>query len=168
MLFFLLGLLFCSASAWAATATTTHYSDGQEGACGCGSNGSMFGWQAPNGIAQGIYTAAGSQALFGSGTWCGSGCGVCYNLTSTGSAPCQTCGTGGGAGQTVTVMVTNLCPNNGNAQWCPNVGGTNQYGYGAHFDINGGVPGWDNPVVNYVQVACPTAAVNDWHQCVCY
>jgi len=91
------------------------------GACGCGtSSGSPFSWQ--TGIAPGVYTAAASQAIFGSGTWCGSGCGQCFKLTSTGSAPCSGCGTGGAAGQSIIVMVTNLCPYNGNQQWCPNAG----------------------------------------------
>jgi len=56
-------------------------------------------------------------------------------------------------------MVTNLCPYNGNQQWCPNPGATNQYGYGAHFDLldTGGLIdaiGWNNPAVTYRQVAC--------------
>lgn len=97
------------------------YYDGTEGACGCGTSSGLFSWQ--KGISSGVYTAAGSQALFGAGsTWCGSGCGTCYSLTSTGSSPCSSCGSGGASGQSVIVMVTNLCPNNGNAQWCPVVG----------------------------------------------
>jgi len=155
----------------AQSATTTHYTDGLEGACGCGSGGSGFSWQNPNGIASGIYTAAASQGIYGDGnasiSWCGGGCGTCYQLTSTGTSPPGQ-GTGGGTGQTVTVMVTNLCPEDSNSQWCPNPGGTNQYGYSAHFDIQGGVPGWNNPIVTYTQVACPAAATADWHTCVCY
>lgn len=100
------------------------YYDGQEGACGCGTSAGAFGWQ--TGIASGVYTAAGSQALFdaanSASSWCGAGCGTCYQLTSTGAAPCAACGTGGVSGQSITVMVTNLCPYNGNAQWCPQVG----------------------------------------------
>lgn len=38
----------------------------------------------------------------------------------------------------MTVGIIQLCPNNGNAQWCPTVGGKNQYGYAAHFDILSG------------------------------
>ena len=66
-------------------------------------------------------------------------------------------------------MVTNLCPNNGNAQWCPVVGGTNQYGYSYHFDImaESEIFG-DNPVVNFEPVACPGQATSDWEQCLCY
>jgi hypothetical protein len=69
-------------------------------------------------------------------------------------------------------MATNLCPNNGNAQWCPNVGGKNQYGFQYHFDIMasssaiGQVLG-DNPVVNFESVSCPGAASSDYQQCQC-
>ncbi|RFU79622.1 glycoside hydrolase family 45 [Trichoderma arundinaceum] len=145
------------------------YYDGQEGACGCGSSSSgAFPWQL--GISSGVYTAAGSQALFDTAgaSWCGAGCGKCYKLTSTGEAPCPTCGLGGVAGQSIIVMVTNLCPNNGNAQWCPNVGGTNQYGYKYHFDImaKSEIFG-DNVVVDFEPVACPGQASSDWGTCLC-
>jgi endoglucanase len=65
-------------------------------------------------------------------------------------------------------MVTNLCPNNGNAQWCPTVGGTNQYGYSYHFDImaQNQVFG-DNVVVDFEPVACPGQATSDWETCSC-
>lgn len=89
-------------------------------------------------------------------------------------------------------MVTNLCPNNGNAQWCPTVGsvrppslspshqgtlprltsipcsGTNAYGYSYHFDImaQSAVFG-DNVVVDFEEVDCPSLASSDYSQCVC-
>jgi endoglucanase len=123
------------------------------------------------GITTGVYTAAGSQALFDTdgATWCGGGCGKCYNLTSTGSAPCSTCGNGEAAGASIIVMVTDLCPFNGNEQWCPAVGGDNKYGYSYHFDImaESEVFG-DNPVVEFEPVACPGQATTDWEQCVCF
>lgn len=122
------------------------------------------------GIASGVYTAAASQALYDSSglSWCGSGCGKCYQLTSTGSSPCSSCGTGGDAGESIIVMVTNLCPYNGNAEWCPAVGGTNEYGYSYHFDImaESEVFG-DNPVVDFEEVSCPSAASSDYSQCQC-
>jgi hypothetical protein len=98
--------------------------------------------QSQSSIGSGIYTAAASQSIYDSGglSWCGSGCGKCYQLTSTGNAPCSTCGSGGAAGQSIIVMVTNLCPNSGNAQWCANPGGSNQYGYQYHFDIMASSP----------------------------
>ncbi|KAI0439839.1 glycoside hydrolase [Xylaria telfairii] len=155
------------AAALSGVATTTRYYDGQEGACGCGNQSGAFGWQLGG---PGFYTAAGSQALFApnGATWCGSGCGQCYQLTSTGNAPCQGCGTGGAAGQSIVVMVTNLCPFNGNQQWCPQPGGRNQYGYEYHFDImaQNQVFG-DNVVVNFQSVPCPGAAASDYRQCVC-
>jgi len=152
------------------TATTTRYYDGLKGACGCGSasGNSMFSWQ--SNIASGVYTAAASQSIYDTSnlSWCGSGCGKCYKLTSTGAAPCSTCGSGGASGQSIIVMVTNLCPNNGNAQWCPTVGGTNQYGYSYHFDImaSSEVLG-DNAVVDFEAVSCPSAASTDFAQCQC-
>ncbi|KAF9883670.1 hypothetical protein FE257_003054 [Aspergillus nanangensis] len=150
-------------------ATTTRYYDGQEGACGCGTSSGAFPWQL--GISANVYTAAGSQALFDTAgaSWCGAGCGKCYQLTSTGSAPCSGCGTGGAAGQSIIVMVTNLCPYNGNQQWCPNPGSTNTYGYGYHFDIHAQSEVFgDNVVVDFEPVACPGQATTDWETCVCY
>lgn len=50
--------------------------------------------------------------------------------------------------------------------------GTNDYGYSYHFDIMasssalGEVLG-DNPVVNFTEVTCPSAATTDYDQCVC-
>lgn len=63
-------------------------------------------------------------------------------------------------------MITNLCPYDGNEEWCPPIGGTNEYGYSYHFDImaESEVFG-DNPVVDFEQVACPSAAVSDYAQC---
>lgn len=84
-----------------------------------------------------LFAFRASQGIYDSKnkSWCGAGCGKCYTLTSTGKSACSTCGTGGAKGKSIIVMVTNLCPHNGNAQWCPAVGGKNQYGYSAHFDI---------------------------------
>lgn len=125
------------------------------------------------GIGSGIYTAAASQAIFDASgsSWCGSGCGTCYKLTSTGSAPPGQ-GTGGTAGQSITVMVTNLCPNNGNAQWCPQPGSENQFGYKYHFDLMASSSALneiigDNPIVNFESVACPGQASSDYSQCQC-
>lgn len=73
------------------------------------------------------------------------------------------------AGQSIIVMVTNLCPYNGNQQWCPNPGSTNQYGYSYHFDImaQNEVFG-DNVVVDFEPIDCPGQATTDWNSCVCY
>ncbi|KAL9624209.1 MAG: hypothetical protein Q9160_001456 [Pyrenula sp. 1 TL-2023] len=169
-------LLTLTASLTASTisalqATTTRYFDNQEGACGCGTSSGAFPWQLGISTSSNpkIYTAAASQALFDSSgsSWCGSGCGTCYELTSTGAAP-QGQGTGGVSGQSIIVMVTNLCPNNGNQQWCPTVGGKNNYGFSYHFDINAENEIFgDNPIVNFQQVACPGQASSDYAQCQC-
>lgn len=123
------------------------------------------------GISNGVYTAAGSQALFDTdgSSWCGGGCGKCYNLTSTGTSACNGCGEGGVAGESIIVMVTNLCPYNGNEVWCPAAGAKNNYGYSYHFDImaESEVFG-DNVVVNFEPVACPGQAASDWETCTCH
>jgi endoglucanase len=141
----------------------------------CGTSSGAFSWQVrpaiPRwylsyislqlGISSGVYTAAPSQAIYDSGgkIWCGSGSGKCYKLISTGKAPCNGCGSGGAAGQSIVVMATNLCPHNGNEQWCPAVGGTNNCGYSYHFDIMAkSLVFGDNPVVDFEQVSCPGAA----------
>ena len=144
----------------------------------------MSSWQANPGTK--VFTAAGSQTLFGgSGSWCGSGCGKCYQLTNVGSIAASGQGGCTGAGDTITVMVTNLCPANGNEQWCSQP--SNQFGYGAHFDImsKDGPLGWskslfgrfnwrvsltfrlDNPVVRYKEVTCPGSLNSDYATCQC-
>ncbi|KAL5001064.1 RlpA-like double-psi beta-barrel-protein domain-containing protein-containing protein [Aspergillus recurvatus] len=161
-----------AAPSLAALATTTHYSDGLQGACGCGNNIGTYDWS--YGIAPKIYTAAANQALFDSGPtdathWCGSGCGKCYQLTSTGVSTCKTCGAGGEQGKSIVVMVTNLCPFKGNEQWCPNPGQLNPHGYGYHFDIMGGAGVFgDNVVVEFKEVPCPGEAAFKWKNCVCH
>jgi len=149
-------------------ASTTRYWDGSMGACGCGTgNTQPFKWQWAN------YTGAGSPPIFGNVTWCGSGCGKCYQLTPTGYSP--TGGDGSPNGNPITIMITNLCPVQGNEQWCSDT--INQYGYNAHFDLmdyqmNGNITalGWNNPEVTYVEVACggggsPSNA--EWQECIC-
>jgi endoglucanase len=65
-------------------------------------------------------------------------------------------------------MITNLCPNNGNAQWCPAVGGTNEYGYSYHFDIQAQSEVFgDNPIVDFEEVSCPSTATSDYATCQC-
>ncbi|MDI1491565.1 MAG: hypothetical protein OHK93_002774 [Ramalina farinacea] len=160
-----------SASSKKGYATTTHYYDGQEGACGCGTNGALSPWQATPDSSSTLFTAAGSQSLFGgSGSWCGSGCGTCYKLTNANYIAASGQGDCTGAGDSITVMITNLCPADGNQQWCGGQGGSgNQYGFGAHFDImsQGGPKGWNNPVVAYEQVPCPGTFTTDYATCQC-
>ncbi|KAI9373938.1 RlpA-like double-psi beta-barrel-protein domain-containing protein-containing protein [Aspergillus egyptiacus] len=155
----------------AGLATTTHYSDGLQGACGCGTDVGTYNWQ--YGLDSAVYTAAANQALFdttgGMDHWCGSGCGKCYRLTSTGVSACPTCGAGGDPGKSITVMVTNLCPFQGNEQWCPNPGQLNPYGYAYHFDIMGGEGVFgDNVVVEFQEVPCPGVAALRWGTCECH
>jgi endoglucanase len=66
-------------------------------------------------------------------------------------------------------MATNLCPQNGNEQWCSAVGGTNNFGYSYYFDIMAKSPVLgDNPVVDFEQVSYPSAALSDYKQCACW
>jgi len=98
------------------------YYDGRLGSCGCGPDphiDSMFPWQLDTGL-EGVYTAAVSHAFFDNiHTWCGSACGRCFRLTSTGDSPCDDCGVGGAEGESIIVMATNFCPYVLNEQWCP-------------------------------------------------
>jgi len=152
-------------------ASTTRYWDGQEGACGCGSSSGPDSWSYTN------YSAAGSPYLFGgTSTWCGSGCGKCYELTPTGYSPTGGNGCGSKCSTSIVVMVTNLCPyTSPNTQWCVPSGQDNSYGYNAHFDLmdqnmNGVITalGWNNPEVVYQEVSCPSNLSTDYHQCDCY
>ena len=171
-----------------------HYYDGNKGACGCGTDSGAFPWQLGSGS---LWTAAGSSSLFdngGSSSWCGSGCGTCYELTNAGSIAASGQGDCTGAGEKITVLITNLCPAQGNEQWCS--APTNRYGFGAHFDINsqsGPASGWsklmpsfvlvlsvplpqyvltgvfssDNPVVKYRKIDCPSSLASNYQQCQC-
>jgi len=111
--------LIGSSLALSGKATTTRYCDDTKGACGCGAG--MNNWQRTT------FTAAPSYPIFGSGSWCGSGCGKCYRLTNEGFSPE---GKGGPKGDSIEIMVTNFCPDFG---WCqPH---PNKYGYNYHFDL---------------------------------
>jgi len=147
-------------------ASTTRYWDGQKGACGCGSSDTApFSWQWTKG------TAAANAPIFGSGTWCGTGCGKCFKLTPTavGASPV---GAGAPNLTPLVVKVTNLCPYGGNEQWCAY--DVNSYGYEAHFDLMdynmagliSSTMGWDNPEVTYEEVSCATNGFEDW-DCQC-
>ena len=121
-------------------------------------------------MGSGLYTAAASQAIFDSsgGSWCGPACGICFNLTSTGKPPCSTCGSPGPVGKRITVLITNLCPHKGNEQWCPTVGGVNQYNRSYHFDLYTQAPLLgNNNVVKFEPVRCPGKVTSNYNQCRC-
>ena len=109
--------------------------DGSPGsACGCSGP-----WQVPNGGT--VLTAATSFPIYGDDageTYCGSGCGQCFELENTGNVPCpdsgyQGCGdTSQHKGEKVIVLITNSCPIKGNEAWCTS---PNPHGYAYHFDI---------------------------------
>ncbi|GJE97752.1 endoglucanase V-like protein [Phanerochaete sordida] len=82
------------------------------------------------------FTAAMNQLSFGSAPGLGAGdaCGRCFALTGTHDpfSPSFT-----GPFHSVVVKVTDLCPVQGNAEWCGQTEShpTNQHGEGVHFDI---------------------------------
>ncbi|XP_069126223.1 endoglucanase-like [Argopecten irradians] len=159
--------------------STTRYHDSHKGACGCGHGDTPFHWN------QDHYVAAANQMYFDSGrrTWCGSKCGHCVKLTTTGG---YVDGQGGNTreGQSKVFMVTNLCPAvDPNMAWCaqsaaPWDGGTNTFGYAYHFDLeNGGGQvgrlGWNNPEVTVEEVSCDgheglTPNNGYYHSCECH
>jgi len=146
-------------------ASTTRYWDQQMGACGCGTGDTNpFSWQWTK------PTAAASAPIFGSSTWCGSGCGKCFKLTPTAVGASPT-GTGATSTTSVVIKVTNLCPYVGNEEWCAY--DVNSYGYDAHFDLMDynmagliSSMGWNNPEVTYEEVDCDSNGYGDW-SCQC-
>lgn len=81
------------------------------------------------------FSAAVSQNLYGAGPGAGQGpaCGTCWKITgqtdSSGNALSN-------AGNSIVVMVNNLCPANGNPLCSQNgLSGTNQYGANVNFDL---------------------------------
>lgn len=147
-------LLFGTAISLSGKATTTVYCDHGETACGCANKWAMS-----------TFTAAGSDSIFGHGGWCGSGCGKCFKLTSLGYAPD---GSGGGRkGDSIIVQVTDECPSGG--EWCTV---PNKYGFTYHFDLadcNRQISsrGWDNPVVEFIEVPCSAAQSQQYKSCEC-
>ncbi|CAL1714201.1 unnamed protein product [Somion occarium] len=102
-------------------ASFTHYSGCNRPACGVSATG---------------FTAAVSQLAFGSAPGLGAGdaCGRCFAITATQdpfspSFP--------GPFKTIVVKVTDLCPVQGNQEWCgqSQSNSNNQHGQPVHFDI---------------------------------
>ncbi|KAL8788863.1 MAG: hypothetical protein Q9195_007077, partial [Heterodermia aff. obscurata] len=131
---------------WDGVASTSYY--GYMGtSCNCGKNNfGQASWQANTGeslgIGQGIYSGAVNQKLFG-GTLnsagqpgCGSSCGVCYELMTTG-VNAYNGGTAGGS--TIQMMVVDACYSNAGApNWCSSNTdfGEDDFGCSVHFDID--------------------------------
>jgi endoglucanase len=156
-------------------ATTTAYLDDTEGACGCGNGSGPFPWQ----ISGAILTSAASDFMFYSelyggtdngSTWCGPGCGQCFEVTPTGG---YVPGQGDAPSNTnpIVMMITNMCPAIYNQQWCTS---PNQYGYMAHFDMGNGATfpaliaaGWNNPEVYFKPITCPPLQAEAYNQCEC-
>ena len=152
-------LFFSPIYSLSGRATTTRYCDNSKGACGCGEGTDHW--------SRTTYTAAPSSGIFGSGSWCGSGCGRCFRLTSEGVAPSGQ-GTGGGKGQFIDIMVTNFCPDYG---WCAPI--PNKYGFDFHFDLMDchsqiSNLGWDNPIVTFEEIDCSNQQKSSYSTCECH
>jgi len=104
------------------TASFTEYSGCSQPACGIAASG---------------FTAAMSQLSFGSepGIGPGDACGRCFAITGTKDpySPAFT----GPFGQTIVVMVTDMCPLQGNQNWCGQTTAdpVNSFGTQVHFDL---------------------------------
>lgn len=132
---------------WDGVASSTYY--GYMGtACNCGK--ASFGqasWQANTGeslgIGQGVYSGAVNQALFkgalnsGGQPNCGAGCGLCYELMTTGV---NAYAGGVGGGSTIQMMVVDACYGTDDTapHWCSSntASGTDDFGCEKHFDID--------------------------------
>ena len=143
-------------------ASTTRYpTTGGKGSCGCGTDDGGFWWNYQT------MTAAASSPIFGSGSWCGSGCGSCFAITPTGGFV-DGMGTAPFNYDTQYIMITNFCPDGG---WCDS---PNPYGYDVHFDLldqdmNGpwNAMGYNNAEVYYQQVDCSGDQLSNYQQCEC-
>ena len=145
---------------WHGVGATSRY--GWMGsACQCGNNGASLAsapWQANSnlikgGVPKGFYSGAVNQQLFNGKINnqgqpnCGSACGSCYQLQTTGS---NTYGSNGApnGGSTINMMVVDACynPSDKNA-WCASnqKGATDPHGCDVHFDIQTGPVNADAP-----------------------
>ena len=139
-------------------ATATHYDVGSPPrACNCHTGVNNYP------------SAAISEYWFGVGPNEGSGpvCGRCYNLTVVGDpySPQNPVP----AASPLFVKAVDLCPHQGNEQWCMATSQPNQFGYPGHFDVatpfanewiqQTGVGAW---VVEFAEVPCQDyAGFND-------
>jgi len=142
---------------------------GIDSSCGCNTTESGAS------VLSDWYNAAVNDTLFGINTsttadeskWnCGSGCGRCFELTTTGKRADNDSWTPKpDENQTIKVVVTNMCPNYYN-KWCPLPGETSDYGYEYHFDLQNSFPdgsgSWAgcngtscNAEVQFQEIECP-------------
>ncbi|MCJ1452827.1 hypothetical protein MMC28_003172 [Mycoblastus sanguinarius] len=123
---------------WEGVASTSYY--GWMGsACDC----SQTSWQWSGG--SGVYSGAVNQKLFagqlnsGGQPNCGSACGTCYELSTTGT---NAYNDGVGAGSTITVQIVDACYSAGD-HWCGSTSDSykDSSDCGVHFDLQTGPPG---------------------------
>ena len=108
-------------------------------ACDCGQNS----WEWAGG--SGVYNAAVNQKLFNGALNsagqpnCGSACGTCYELSTTGF---NAYNDGVASGSTITVQIVDACYSNGD-HWCGSTSDDykDSSSCSVHFDIQTGAPG---------------------------
>lgn len=105
---------------------------------------------------------------------CGSGCGRCYELTTTGKRADNPSGSWESPDmptekQIIKVVSTNMCPNAYNSTWCAAPSKTSSNGYEYHFDLQNSFEGgsWSgctgkscNAEVTFKEIACPDDVVS--------
>lgn len=159
-------------------ASTTWYEDRTLGSCGCGDKPMVDDdYWTLNSFTAALNTVSmdpQNPAL----SWCLSGCGSCYELCATGGSV-NSPGLAMPFGQCTVFKITNRCAdgwNEGVPNWCSQhlswqdcqadpercrqPGGTNIFGYSAHFDLQDAhrqiqnTLGWINPEVTFEPVSC--------------
>ncbi|KAI0690109.1 RlpA-like double-psi beta-barrel-protein domain-containing protein-containing protein [Cytidiella melzeri] len=131
--------IFCACLAHATTLSTKRATGGYvQSTSGTASFTMYSGCGTPAcGISATGFTAAMNQLSFGSapGLGAGDGCGRCFSITGNHDpfSPAFT----GPFGKTIVVKVTDLCPVQGNEEWCGQTTSQlkNQHGEPFHFDI---------------------------------
>jgi len=136
--------LFSSAHAWKwakeGIASMTWYTDysHENLACNCIPNAMVVG-----------PTVALAEVAYGAFDHFGSGpaCGLCYRLSPYATADGTPLSP---IPEPIVFRVTDECPHQSNAEWCPGPeGGLNQHGFEHHFDVN--IDSWDGKLRDWFQ-----------------
>ncbi|KAL2039830.1 hypothetical protein N7G274_007230 [Stereocaulon virgatum] len=167
-------------SGWDGVASTSFYQyTGTGTACDCPPSAT---WQWSGGRRS--YSGAVNNIFFDNNsgsTNCGSGCGTCYQLMTSGYNYYE--GDTTTSGSMMTLNIVDSCwAGDGSSAWCPSTqaGFTDQAGCGVHFDVMTAGPGfgasgpigndgqsWDSPIVYYKKVLCDSTFSRDFQQCTC-
>jgi len=159
-------------------ASTTWYEDRTKGSCGCGSTEMVaFDYWTLTSFTAALNTVSLDPQDPANG-YCLSGCGSCYELCTTGGV-INSQDTPTASEQCTVFKITNRCADGwqegvpdwcsqhlswqdcqANPEKCRQPGGTNIFGYSAHFDLQDAhrqvqdTLGWMNPEVTFEPVSC--------------